>query len=294
MTDVWLNGEFIAIDEAKVSAFDAGFQHGVGVFETMRAAGGRVIDLEKHLARMAESVRVLGLSERMQVEPLAEAVTQTLQRNEQDEARIRVTVTGGDLNMLRSERSAHDPTILLTVQPPTEYPDELFEKGVTVGVAEGRANPADPFAGHKTIWYWPRLRELQVAAGKGASEALWFTTRNHLASGCVSNVMIVHEGVLVTPPARGEETEGAAPSAVLPGVVRGNVLEWAAQEGLQVERSEIDVERLLKASEVFLTNSSWGVLPVVNIEQSPIGNGELGEFTRTAISHWRTRLENGT
>ena len=114
MTNVWLNGEFVAIDEARVSAFDAGFQHGVGVFETMRAAGGRVIDLEKHLARMAESVRILGLSDRMHVEPLAEAVTQTLQENEQDDARIRVTVTGGDLNMLRGEGSTHDPTILVT------------------------------------------------------------------------------------------------------------------------------------------------------------------------------------
>ena len=228
MTDVWLNGEFVAIDEAKVSAFDAGFQHGVGVFETMRAAGGRVIDLDLHLSRMAASVKALGLSERMQVEPLADAVTQALHRNEKEDARIRVTVTGGDLNMLHGQSSSHDPTILVTVQPPTDYPDQLFEKGVTVAIAEGRANPADPFAGHKTVWYWPRLRELQIAATKGASEALWFTTRNNLASGSVSNVMIVHEGVLVTPLARGEEAQGAVPSAVMPGIVRGNVIGWGA------------------------------------------------------------------
>jgi len=291
MTSVWLNGEFVAIDEAQVSAFDAGFQHGVGVFETMRAAGGRVIDLEKHLARMAESVRTLGLSERMQVEPLAEAVNQTLQRNEQDDARIRVMVTGGDLNMLRGEGSSHDPTILVTAQPPTQYPDALFQAGVTVSVAEGRANPADPFAGHKTLWYWPRLRELQVAAGKGASEALWFTTRNHLASGCVSNVLIVRNGVLSTPPARGEEQEGDAPSAVLPGIVRDNVLAWAAEEGLQVERTQIDVQQLLEADEVLLSNSSWGVLPVVRVEQSPIGEGTPGAFTATAMARWRALID---
>ena len=290
MTNVWLNGEFVAIDEARVSAFDAGFQHGVGVFETMRAAGGRVIDLEKHLARMAESVRILGLSDRMHVEPLAEAVTQTLQENEQDDARIRVTVTGGDLNMLRGEGSTHDPTILVTAQPPTEYPKELFHNGITVSVAEGRTNPADPFAGHKTLWYWPRLRELQIASGKGASEALFFTTRNLLASGAVSNVFIVHDDVLMTPPARGEEAEGDAPSAVLPGIVRSNVLNWAAEEGMQVQRAEIDVQRLLQASEVFLSNSSWGVLPVVHVEQSQIGDGTPGDFTASAMARWQASL----
>ena len=294
MSDVWLNGEFVPLEKAKVSAFDAGFQHGVGVFETMRAAQGQIIDLDHHLARMADSVRSLRLSERMDVEPLAEAVTQTLLRSEEEEARIRVTITGGDLNMLGTQSNAHDPTILVVVQPPTPYPDALFEKGVTVAVAEGRANPADPFAGHKTLWYWPRLRELQTAATKGASEALWFTTRNRLASGCVSNVLIVLDGVLVTPPARGEEGDGDVPSTVLPGIVRGNVLDWAAEEGIQIEFSEIDVERLLGASEVVLTNSSWGILPVVSIEQSSIGGGEPGEFAKMAINRWRKRLQSGT
>lgn len=291
--DVWLNGDFVSIDDAQVSAFDAGFQHGVGIFETMRASRGRVIDLFPHLERMAESARVLRLSEQMRVDPLGEAVLATLKESGLQEARIRVTVTGGDLNMLKDSGSSQEPTIMVVAQPPTEYPEALYEKGTTVSVADARANPLDPFAGHKTVWYWPRLMELQKAAAKGAAEALWFSVGNHLACGCVSNVLLVSEGRLLTPLARGEEPSGGLPSPVLPGVVRQSVMEWARQEGLEVMAGVIDIEQILKAEEVMLTNSSWGVLPVVRLEANAIGDEKPGSFTRLFMQRWKELLEVG-
>ncbi len=291
--DVWLNGKFVSMEDAKVSAFDAGLQHGVGIFETMRASRGRVIDLFPHLERMAGSAKVLGLSEQMLVDPLGEAVLATLSRSDMEEARIRVTVTGGDLNLLREGGTAQDPTILIVTQPVTPYPDELFEKGTAVTIADSRANPLDPFVGHKTVWYWPRLMELQKAAAKGASEALWFSISNHLASGCVSNALLVKDGRLRTPPARGEETPGSLPSAALGGIVRASVLEWARQEGLEAEFGAINIDELLEAEEIMLTNSSWGVLPVVQVEQRQIGDGQPGKFTQVAMERWRELLAVG-
>ena len=291
--DVWLNGNFVAGDDAKVSAFDAGIQHGVGIFETMRASRGRVIDLFPHLERMAKSAKVLGLSEQMQVDPLGEAVLATLKQSALEDARIRVTVTGGNLNMLREEGGNQDPTILIVAQPATPYPDELFENGTTVTVADTRANPLDPFCGHKTLWYWPRLMELQRAAAKEASESLWFSISNHLACGCVSNVLLVKDGRLRTPPARGEDSPGRVPSAALAGIVRGSVMEWAKQEGLEVELGAITIDELLEAEEIMLTNSSWGVLPAVRVEQREIGDGRPGQFTRVAIERWRELLAVG-
>lgn len=293
--NVWLNGEFIEIDAAKVSAFDAGFQHGVGVFETMRAAKGRVLDLDDHLQRMSDSAKALRLSERMRLEPLAEAVVQTLKRSGLEDARIRVTVSGGDLNLLREGGASQDPTILIVVQPPTQYPNELYEKGVTVTVCETRVNPTDEFSGHKTLWYWPRLLELQRAAAQGASESLWFDLRNMVGCGCVSNVLIVEGDKLVAPRARGEEpAEGdPRPSGVLPGIVRSNVLEWASQEGLEVLREDVDASRLLQANEVMLTNSGWGIMPVVAVEDNTISGGIPGEFTMKVIERWRERLALG-
>jgi len=289
MTTVWLNGEFTTPEEARISAFDAGFQHSVGLFETLSGRGETVLQLLQHLDRLSESARCLGLSERMRSDALAEAILLSVKKSGLERSRIRVTVTGGDLNLLQGG-TTHDPTVLIVVQPATEYPDELFERGVSVTVADGRRNPLDPFESHKTLDYWSRLAALQAAAARGASEALWFSVSNHLVGGCVSNAVAVKDGVFTTPLARGEEPEGGLPSPVLPGIVREEVLGWAAAEGRLVKREMMGIEDLLSADEIFLTNSSWGILPVTSLERETIGAGGPGPVA-TALREWWLRDE---
>lgn len=285
MTAIWINGDLTTVDEARVSAFDAGIQHGVGLFETLLARGDRVVHLLQHLDRLEASVRETRLSSRMRPDGIAEAIHRTVKAADLPASRIRVTITGGDLNLLHGQGGEHDPTIMVVAQPATNYPDELFDRGVRVTVADARANPLDPLAGHKTLDYWSRLTELQSAAAKGASEALWFMVSNHLAGGCVSNVILVKDDEFITPIARGEEPEGGLPSPVLPGIVRAEVLGWAAGEGRAVRREMIGIETVLTADEVLLTNSSWGVLPVVGLEQETIASGAPGPVA-TALRAW--------
>ena len=293
--DVWLNGRFVDRDVAKVSAFDAGLQHGVGLFETMHARHGRVFRARQHVQRLAGSARELRLTERLHVEPLIDALHLTLGKNEMNEARVRLTVTGGDLNILQSSGAAPaDPTILIVAQPPTEYPPEFFERGVMVVIADGRANPLDPHAGHKTLNYWARIAALQVAAQKQAGEALWFTVSNHLAGGSMSNVFLVKDGSLLTPFARGEEESGAIPSPVLPGITRAAIIELAQAEGIAVHRRKIDINDVLAADEVFLTNSSWGVLPVVRLEREQIGDGVVGPITNQLRALHQSLIDSET
>ncbi len=330
MSSVFLNGRFVELDEAKVSAFDAGLQHGVGLFETMLAVPGRtgaaVVGLGEHMSRLARSARELGLSTSLREEALGEAVLETVRRSgltkDKGRARVRLTVTGGDLNMLSrgAPAPARDPTILIHAQPATPYPAEMLERGVTATIADLKLNPLDPFAGHKTLNYWARLRELQGAAAKQAGEALVFQITNHLAGGCVSSAFIVKDGVLLTPIARGEEREVGAeardarpspaggpaapsaegdrakamvmPSPVLPGVTRAIVLRRAEEDGVRVERRMLTIHDVLGADEVFLTNSSWGVLPVVQVESHRIGNNAAGEITRRARGWWETEIES--
>jgi branched-subunit amino acid aminotransferase/4-amino-4-deoxychorismate lyase len=351
MATVFLNGRFVSRDEAVVSAFDAGFQHGVGLFETMLAvrdeesgeqrAGWRVLHVREHLERLSVSARGLGLSESLRLGALEEAVVRTVEHagEEIDAARLRVrlTITGGDLNMLGAARQSagsggegesiesgqpnpgssrggeggQAPTLLIVAQPATEYPAEMFERGVGVVLADLRVNPLDPFQGHKTLNYWPRLRELQVAAGKRAAEALVFQVTNHLAGGCVSNAFVVRGGKVYTPIARGEEEEVAGvnatpgledsatpsagaegdrravlPSPVLPGIVRRWVMDWCVSEGVEVERRMLTIDDVLGADEVLLTNSSWGVLPVVRVEREAIGDGVVGEISKRLVRGW--------
>jgi branched-chain amino acid aminotransferase len=292
---VWLNGKFIDRDAATVSIFDAGFQHGVGLFETVLARNGQAFRVEQHMQRLANSARDLLLSERLRVEPLADAVNLTLQRNNMREARVRLTLTGGNLNLLQSEgKTVVDPTIVIVAQPPTRYPDHFFERGVIVTIAPGRLSPLDPMGGHKTLNYWPRISALQQAAIKRAGEALWLALSDQVVGGCVSNIFLVKDGSLLTPLARGEEDPGAAPSPALPGITRAAMFELAEALDLAVTSRTLDINDVLAADEVFLTNSSWGVLPVVGVERDKIAAGEVGPVTRRLREAWLQLVEDET
>jgi branched-subunit amino acid aminotransferase/4-amino-4-deoxychorismate lyase len=292
---VWLNGQFIDRDSATVSIFDAGFQHAVGLFETMLARNGRVFRVETHMRRIAESASDLLLTKQLDTEALCEAVQLVVDHHELSEARIRLTITGGNLNTLQATgRGPQDPTILIVAQPPTRYPDEYFDHGTTTVVADARANPLDPMAGHKTLNYWTRIQALQLAGMKKASEAIWFTVSNHLASGSVSNVVLVKDGALLTPIARGEEEAGAMKAPVLPGVTRDAILQLARADGLAITKKMLDINDLLDADEVFLTNSSWGVLPIIALEKEQIGTGKVGELTMHLRRQWLDLVEEET
>lgn len=290
MPTIFLNGEFI--DEgapAMVSAFDAGFTHGVGLFETMSARKNdsgeiEVVRLLDHIDRLGESAKQLRLTTELRRPALAEAVKRTAQRCGLDRQRIRLTITGGDLNPLSAARQgqagAHDPTILIVAQPATEYPQEMYEQGVVAALADLKVNPLDPMSSHKTLNYWGRLSALQQASAKGAAEALVFQVTNHLAGGCVSNAILVKDGQIFTPVVRGEESPGALPSPVLPGVTRAAVLDSARRLGIETTSRMLTIDDVLKADELMLTNSSWGILPVVRVEAQNIADGTVGEITK--------------
>jgi branched-chain amino acid aminotransferase len=321
MSTVFLNGEFTDSSSARIGAFDSGLQHGVGIFETMLAIrdgagddGVRVVHMHEHLARMADSARQLGLTSSLRTAALAEAVVRTvareaLRQREMDRFRVRLTITAGDMNMLRTPAQGegggalHDPLLMIHAQPAQRYPDEMFERGVMVALADWKANPLDQFQGHKTLNYWPRLRELQIAAGKRAGEALIMQVTNHVCGGCVSNICIIKNNTLITPMARGEEQTREAPggsdpskgptsatavvpSPVLPGVTRRWALDCAQDLGLAVERRLVTISDVLDADEVFLTNSGWGVLPVVAVEARQINTGLVGNITKSLVDRW--------
>ncbi|MBY0307541.1 MAG: aminotransferase class IV [Phycisphaerales bacterium] len=310
---VFLNGSFVEGDGARIAPLDAGFQHAVGLFETMlggvREGKPWVVALDEHCERLAGSAAALGLSPDLRAGALGDAVLATVERAGLGRARVRLTVTGGDLNLLArgtggaaEAPKAVDPTILITTQPATVYPEAMLRSGVTVSLADARANNFDPTQGHKTLNYWWRLRELQSAGRKGAAEALVFDVTNHLAGGCVSNAFVVKGGAVYTPFARGEEGFGPSgptgepgerpaegrhlPSPVLPGVTRTWAVNQLTLKGLKVERGMVKINDVLEADEVFLTNSSWGVLPVVQLEAKPIGRRVVGPVTGGLVEAW--------
>jgi branched-subunit amino acid aminotransferase/4-amino-4-deoxychorismate lyase len=284
-------------------------QHAVGLFETMHACAtetepeGRVFRLAEHMARLQTSARELGLSDDLKVRPLGEAIEAVVKESKlatgTSAARVRVTVTGGDLNLLQAGAGqSHDPTIIIHATPATPYPHEMFERGVTATIADTKVNPLNRHESHKTVNYWWRLRELQQAAQRGAAEAIVLQVTNHVAGGCVSNLFVVKDGLLLTPIARGEEGKGAIPSPVLPGVTRGAILEIAKSKAIPVTTRLLTIDDVLDADELFLTNASFGVLPIVQVERKKVGvpidqdtllpePGPTTRKLRAALFDWR-------
>ena len=296
MYQAYVNGSMVATDSATVPMTDAGFQHGVGLFETFQVYGGRPFLLDRHLERLRDSAAELGLATELDTDALRAAVEHTLDHADPtpgtgrlQRCRVRLTLTAGTLQMRNPDAGEVEIRQTVVVQPqlPTGYAPEYFEQGVAVTLLGPAANPFDVTAGHKTLNYWARLRALRQAAAAGASESIWLSVSNHLACGCVSNIFVVRDGALLTPIARGEEPAAGLPAPVLPGVTRAWLIELAQAEGVEVRREMLTVEDLLDADEVLLTNSGWGVLPVRQVERKMIGGGGVGEMTRAWITAYR-------
>jgi branched-chain amino acid aminotransferase len=288
MATVWINGRFEDEAAASVSLRDTGLLHGAGVFTTMRSYGGKVFRLDRHLGRLRDSCEALFIPLQYKDDVLAKAADEVLRRNELADARLRLTVTRGAAAQDPLHGMLLEPTAFLTAAALDPYPREFYERGLTaILLDEQKLNPYDLQAGHKTLNYLSRLSALREANRRGAGEALWFNVHNYLQSGSTSNVFLVKDGRLLTPPTPQEMREDKAVaeavpyprSAVLPGVTRGVVMELAGREGIAVRPGAVDVNQALSADEIFLTNSIMGVMPVCRIERHAVGGDRPGPVT---------------
>jgi branched-chain amino acid aminotransferase len=287
MATVWMNGRLIDDDTAHVSIKDLGLLHGIGVFTTMRSHQRRVRSLAPHLSRVRASCDAFAIPLTYTEADLETALTELLADQTFADARIRLTVTRGTQRTDPTEGVVLEPTVFITATPVEGYPKALYDKGMTALAYDAfKLNPYDPQAGHKTLDYLSRFSALRDAQQRTANEALLFNVHNYLQSGSMSNVFLVKDSGLLTPPTqedlKDETIAKATPyprSNVLPGVTRGEILELAKEDALDVTIRALTVNDLLEADEVFLTNSVIGVMPVCRIERKEVGTGKPGEIT---------------
>jgi branched-chain amino acid aminotransferase len=264
---VFLNDNLIDFDQAHLSASESGFLYGAGLFETMRSRNGIVFRLQDHLDRLFQSAVALSINHSYEKPYISDAIGKLLQANELSEARLRLILTNGPLTESEDQRK---PTLLITATEFRPYPAEYYKAGVLVILCPFRQNPTDPTCGHKTTCYYPRLLALHLAQQKGAVEALWFTTDNRLAEGCVSNIFLVKNSVLYTPPVE---------TPVLAGIARKAVRQLAQQQSVDLVEKDLYISDVLDADEAFLTNVIMEVLPVIQVERRTIGDGRVGPVT---------------
>lgn len=267
---VSINGTLVAPDAATVSVFDSGFMQGVGLFETLRAYNSRAFQLDAHVDRLVASARALGWTTPIDGDDIAADVTSLLSHVELDDARVRITVTTGSLRVV--DDATPQLTVVVTASGGAGYPKECYTRGVTLALTRFRQNPHDPTTGHKTTSYFARLAALREAHGTGAFEALALTPEGAVAECAISNLFIVHDDVLCTPP---------LDTPVLPGITRARVIEAAVRLGVPVREAPLTLDDLRGADEAFLTSSVMEIVPVVRLGREPIGTEKPGDVTRT-------------
>jgi len=232
--------------EARIPALDHGITVGDGVFETVRSQNGRPFALTRHLRRLARSAEGLGMAE-PDLELIADGVALAVAANpDLPDARVRVTVTDG-AGPLGSDRSPGEQTVIVALGPFPGIPPHT-----DVAIAPWPRNEFGALAGLKTTSYADNVRALAHAKQRGASEAVFGNVSGNLCEGTGSNVFVVLDGVLVTPPL------SAGPLA---GITRELVLEWFGGE-----EADVPMERLPEVSEAFLTSTGRDVQPILHID----------------------------
>jgi branched-chain amino acid aminotransferase len=271
---VWVDGELLAADRARISPFDHGLMVGDGVFETLRVYGGVPFAWTRHLERLRHSADGLGLAV-TDGDCLRDAARQVLDANDIGEGRLRITITGGP-SPLGSERGDQPPTVVVAASearawPSTEavvvVPWPRNERGATVGL--------------KTISYAENVRALKFAHERDATEAVFANTSGELCEATGSNVFCVEAGTVRTPP---------PDAGCLLGVTRALVLELCAALDLPAEETALPVGALAAADEAFLTSTTREVQAIGRVDGRAVATApgpvtaRLGEAFRALVA----------
>jgi branched-chain amino acid aminotransferase len=283
---VWVDGAVRPAGGTHLSVFDRGFQLGDGLFETLRARGGRITELAEHVARLRRSADGLAIELPDGVDGLlARGIAELLAAEGLDgpdsDASVRITVSRGAWASrgLLPPRSVHlTATVVIQAWPVTPAPPDHLERGLSLVASAVRRDPANPIVTLKTTSRADYVFARIEARRAGAEDAVFLTMSGHLSEATTANIFLVRtapDGVveLATP---------ALGCAILPGTTRSWLLRWAEGAGLRAVEGWLTPDELAAATEAFMSSSVAGVLPITRFNGHPIGDGLPGPWTLRA------------
>ncbi|MFJ2772515.1 aminotransferase class IV [Streptomyces sp. NPDC087300] len=258
---IWLNDGLQDLDDACVSVLDHGLTVGDGIFETVKSVAGRPFALTRHLARLARSARGLGLPE-PDLDEVRRACAAVLAANPLDRGRLRITYTGG-ISPLGSDRGDQGTTLVVALAEAGEQ-----TASTAVITVPWTRNERGALTGLKTTSYAENVVALARAREQGASEALFGNTVGQLCEGTGTNVFVVVDGEIHTPPLA---------SGCLAGITRELAVEWTG-----ARETELPLDVLERADEVFLTSTLRDVQGVHRVDGRQLP-GAPGPVTAKAM-----------
>ncbi|RDV84279.1 branched-chain-amino-acid transaminase [Ammonifex thiophilus] len=282
---VYLDGRFVPEEEAAVSVFDHGLLYGDGVFEGIRAYHGRVFKLREHIDRLYDSAKAIALTIPLSRDEMTEVVLETCRRNEIKDGYIRLVVTRGKGDLGLDPRKCPNPTVFCIAASIQLYPPELYQRGMKVITVPTRRNVPEALNPRiKSLNYLNNILAKIEANLAGVPEAIMLTQEGYVAEATGDNVFIVRNGVLITPPPH---------LGILEGITRNTVMDLARDMGVEVREAVFTRYDLFTAEECFLTGTAAEIVPVIEIDGRPIGEGRPGELTLELIRAFRelTKVE---
>lgn len=226
-----------------------GFQFGYGLFETILIRQGHPCFLDLHYQRLVRGCSKLGLNLSLDLETLYSQAIKLSETNK---------ITEGRLKLICFRDTNRDSTMMTLMDYKLEA--SYLQKGISLGISSINRNPHSPLCYLKSLNYAENIMAKEEARGLGYEEALFLNVDNKLCEGAVSNIFWVKSNVIYTP---------EASCGLLEGITRGQVIELCDIAGIRLMQGSYDLEELLQAEEIFVTNALMGIISVCRVDDTP-------------------------
>ena len=278
---VYLNGKFLQESEVSLSPYNRGLHFGDGVFETLRVYSGRVFRLESHIKRLFRGLDVLGLGNKADVPVIEEAVKGLICENSLTEAALKIIA-------FREEGPGFDPlpgskACFLIIPGSFDFKRKKYcEKGISAVIVSIRRNLSSPHVFIKSLNFLENILGRREAHERGFDEAVFLNNYEMVTEGSISNIFIIKDSVLFTPP----EDVG-----ILKGITRDVVFEIAKDLGIKCCEESFKTDNVLTADEVFMTNSLMEIMPLREIDGQILGDTCPGSKTADFMRRYREKVD---
>lgn len=280
---IYMDGEFVKKEDARISVFDHGFLYGDGIFEGIRVYNGNVFRLREHLERLYDSGKSIMLHIPLSIEEMEKRVVETVRKNQLRDAYIRLVVSRGvgDLG-LDPEKCPH-PNVIIIVDKLAIYSQELYDNGLKMVSVPTRRNVPEALNPKiKSLNYLNNVLVKIEANRAGAGEALMMNAEGYVTEGSSDNIFIVKRGVIYTPPTY---------MGALEGITRQAIIDICHRIGYTIKEEPFTRHDVYVADEVFLTGTAAEVIAVVDVDGRTIGTGKPGPITKRLLSEFRKIVE---
>jgi branched-chain amino acid aminotransferase len=269
---IWLDGEWCDRGTAMISVYDHGLLYGDGVFEGVRAYGGKAFRLDDHLERLYDSAKAIWLDVPIGRQELASITVEALRRSGIAEAYIRHIITRGVGDLGLDPRKCPKASVIIIVDTIKLWPEQVYETGlnvITAGTPIPHRESLSPRV--KSLNYLAHIMAKVEGIHAGADEVLMLDSSGAVAEGSGQNVFVVKKGRITTPPPY---------AGILRGVTRDAVIQLATQAGYEVHESILNRYDLYTADEAFFTGTASEIVGIRQLDGRLIGNGKSGAITR--------------